>query len=155
MNASVVPNLGYRDAAAAIRFLVEAFGFEEVAVYGGEPEASVGHADLRWPGGGLVSLHSAPPGGSSVVELAAQTSAGAGYPAFSVHVTTDEPDALFERAVAAGAEVVREVQDSPFGTRGFIVRDREGLYWSFGTPLPRLARDEQGEWRPAEPPRPA
>jgi hypothetical protein len=32
MNANVFPNLGYRDARAAIRFLIEAFGFEEVAV---------------------------------------------------------------------------------------------------------------------------
>jgi uncharacterized glyoxalase superfamily protein PhnB len=64
MNANVFPNLGYRDARAAIRFLIEAFGFEEVAVYDGEREGSIGHADLRWPAGGAVSLHSAEPGGA-------------------------------------------------------------------------------------------
>jgi uncharacterized glyoxalase superfamily protein PhnB len=150
MNANVFPNLGYRDARAAIRFLIEAFGFEEVAVYDGEREGSIGHADLRWPAGGAVSLHSAEPGGSTVADLAARVAAADGYPAFSVHVTTDEPDALFERAVAAGAEIVREVEDSPHGPRGFVVRDPEGLYWSFATPLPRLARDEHGQWRPAQ-----
>ena len=50
-------------------------------------------------------------------------------------------------ARAAGATVVRAVEDSPFGTRGFIVADPEGLYWSVGTLLPRLVRDRNGAWR--------
>jgi hypothetical protein len=51
--------------------------------------------------------------------------------------------------VQAGAAVVRPVEDSPYGTRGFVVRDLEGLYWSFGTALPKLTRDAQGRWQPA------
>jgi uncharacterized glyoxalase superfamily protein PhnB len=130
MSAHVWPNLGYRDAKAAIYFLI-AVGFEAVAVYEREPKGSVAHAELRWPGGGGVMLHTA----------------GA-YPRYSVHVGASDPDALFSRAVAAGANVVREVEDSPVGTRGFIVSDPEGLYWSIGTPLPPLKRDEAGHWRP-------
>jgi uncharacterized glyoxalase superfamily protein PhnB len=132
MSAHVWPNLGYRDAKAAIHFLVNAVGFEAVAVHEREPKGNVAHAELRWPGGGGVMLHTA----------------GA-YPHFSVHVGTSEPDALFARAVAAGANVVREVEDSPVGTRGFIVSDPEGLYWSFGTPLPALECDGRGNWRPS------
>ncbi|MGH3143561.1 MAG: hypothetical protein ACRDO9_10590, partial [Gaiellales bacterium] len=45
------------------------------------------------------------------------------YPPYSVHVSTTEPDALFERAVAVRATAVREVEDSHVGTRGFIVSD--------------------------------
>jgi uncharacterized glyoxalase superfamily protein PhnB len=147
MNAFVFPNLGYRDARAAIDFLVAAFGFEEVAVYEGETDDSVGHAELRWPAGGGITLHTAE--GNSARDLAARAAAGGRYPAYSVHVSTDEPDELFKRAVAAGATVVRGITDSPLATRGFIVSDPEGLYWSFGTPLPRLVRDEHGNWRPA------
>jgi uncharacterized glyoxalase superfamily protein PhnB len=147
MNTFVWPNLGYRDARAAIGFLVAAFGFEEVAVYEGEQDGTVGHAELRWPAGGGITLHTAER--NAVADLTARARGDGGYPAFSVHVSTDEPDALFERAVAAGATVVRGVTDSRFGTRGFIVSDPEGLYWSFGTPLPRLVRDEHGKWRPA------
>ncbi|NIQ57360.1 MAG: glyoxalase, partial [Gammaproteobacteria bacterium] len=55
-----------------------------------------------------------------------------GYPAFSIHVDTDDPDAVFAQAAAAGATIVREISDSPYGTRGFVARDPEGLYWSFG-----------------------
>jgi uncharacterized glyoxalase superfamily protein PhnB len=146
MDASVWPNLGYQDARAAIRFLVTAFGFEEIAVYDEGAGGRVGHAALRWPGGGGVMLHSAD--GDAVADQAARAAAGGGYPAYSIQIATDEPDALFERAVGAGATVVREPEDSPFGTRGFIVSDSEGLYWSFGTELPELVRDTQGRWRP-------
>jgi uncharacterized glyoxalase superfamily protein PhnB len=48
-------------------------------------------------------------------------------------VVTDEPDALFARAEAAGARVVRGLTDEDYGSRGFTLRDPEGVYWSFGT----------------------
>jgi uncharacterized glyoxalase superfamily protein PhnB len=51
----------------------------------------------------------------------------------SIYVVTDAPDALFDRATAAGAEVVRELRDEEYGSRGFTVRDPEGNLWSFGT----------------------
>lgn len=51
----------------------------------------------------------------------------------SLYVVTDQPDALFERATAAGAEVVRGLKDEDYGSRGFTVRDPEGNHWSFGT----------------------
>lgn len=51
----------------------------------------------------------------------------------SVYVVCDEPDALFARATAAGAEVVRGLKDEDYGSRGFTVRDPEGNLWSFGT----------------------
>ncbi len=48
-------------------------------------------------------------------------------------MVTDEPDALFARAAAAGAEVVRALRDEDYGSHGFTVRDPEGNAWSFGT----------------------
>ena len=52
---------------------------------------------------------------------------------FGAYVVTDEPDALFERAKAAGAEVLAGVHDTDYGSRDFSVRDPEGNRWSFGT----------------------
>jgi uncharacterized glyoxalase superfamily protein PhnB len=121
---AVWPALVYRDAAAAIAFLVDAFGFEEVAVYKGETPDQVAHGELRWPGGGGVMLGSHRP--ESVL---ADLPAGTG----SVYVVADQPDALYERAVAAGATVVQGLRDEDYGSRGFTVRDPEGVYWSFGT----------------------
>jgi uncharacterized glyoxalase superfamily protein PhnB len=52
---------------------------------------------------------------------------------FSAYVVTDEPDALFARATAAGAEVITGLHDTDYGSRDFAVRDPEGNRWSFGT----------------------
>jgi uncharacterized glyoxalase superfamily protein PhnB len=145
MDTHVWPNLGYSDANAAIRFLVDVLGFEVAVLYERDFDGSVAHAELRWPVGGGVMLHTAE--NEPIASLSSRSPDGS-YPAYSVHVGTSEPDALFERAVAAGANVVREVEDSAVGTRGFIVSDDEGLYWSVGTPLPTLKRDDEGRWRP-------
>jgi len=51
----------------------------------------------------------------------------------AVYLVCEDPDALFARATAAGAEVVRPLKDEDFASRGFTVRDPEGNLWSFGT----------------------
>jgi uncharacterized glyoxalase superfamily protein PhnB len=52
---------------------------------------------------------------------------------FSVYIVTDEPDALYERAVAAGAVTVRKPNNTGYGSREFAVDDPEGNQWAFGT----------------------
>jgi uncharacterized glyoxalase superfamily protein PhnB len=116
------PSIRYSDAHAAIRFLVDVFGFERVAVY--ETGDRVDHAELRWPKGGGVMLGSASREDSAIAGLPAGTG--------SVYVVTDDVPGLFERARAAGATVVQEPKDESYGT-GFTVRDPEGVFWSFGT----------------------
>ena len=122
----VWPVLSYRDARAAITFLIEAFGFEERAVYARPDDPSViEHAELGWSRGGGVMFGTA----------GKDTSAfGARKPGNdSVYVVCDDPDDLFARATAAGAMVVRGLVDEDYGSRGFTVRDPEGNLWSFGT----------------------
>jgi len=120
----VWPSLFARDAPALIRFLVDAFGFEETVVY--TEGDRVHHAELSWPPGGGVMLGSAPE--------AASTGSRPGRPGgFWGYVVTDEPDALFARATAAGAEVVAGLHDTDYGSRDFSVQDPEGNRWSFGT----------------------
>lgn len=118
--------LSYNDAPAAIRFLVDAFGFVERAVYtdANDPQI-VEHAELRWPEGGGVMLGSAQRPDS----VHDQMPAGVG----TAYVVTDKPDAIHERAVAAGATIVRGLTDEDYGSRGFTARDPEGVLWSFGT----------------------
>ncbi len=50
-----------------------------------------------------------------------------------MYLVTDDPDGLYARATAAGAEVIRELNDTDYGSRDFSVRDPEGTIWSFGT----------------------
>jgi uncharacterized glyoxalase superfamily protein PhnB len=120
----VWPTLRARDARGLIKFLVEAFGFEETAVYADGDR--VHHAELSWPPGGGVMLGSAPgPGEEDAWPLRPGT--------FGAYVVTDDPDGLFARATAAGAQVLRELHETDYGSRDFAVRDPEGNHWSFGT----------------------
>ena len=69
----VWPTLRARDARGLIRFLVEAFGFEEVVVYGDADDGQVAHAELLWPVGGGIMLGSA---GASVLRAPEDTDYG-------------------------------------------------------------------------------
>ncbi len=128
------PTLAYHDAPSAIRFLVDAFGFRTGVVHEGPGGDSVAHAELRWPEGGGVMVHSAESRMSSLAEITPHFPPRH-YPAFAIHVDTRDPDSVYARALAADARIVRELADSPHGPRGFVAADPEGVFWSFGTPL--------------------
>ena len=121
---TIWPTLVYADAPAALRFLTEAFGFEETLVVPGEGDGVVAHAEMRWPLGGGIML-----GSVRADSILGEQHAGVA----SVCVYTDEPDALFARATAAGAEVALGLEDTSYGARSFTVRDPEGNLWTFGT----------------------
>jgi uncharacterized glyoxalase superfamily protein PhnB len=123
---AVWPCLSYRDARAGAAFLRDAFGFEETASYAREDDPSIiEHAEMRWPLGGGIMFGTA---------LKDDSPFGQRLPGNdSLYIVTDDPDGLFARATAAGAEVVRGLRDEEYGSRGFTVRDPEGNLWSFGT----------------------
>lgn len=120
----VWPTLRASDARALIDFLVAAFGFVEVVAYP-DDAGGIAHAQLAWPAGGGVMLGSVrDPEGDGWALRPGST---------GCYVVTDAPDALFARAAAAGARVVRAVTDTDYGSREFAVADPEGNLWSFGT----------------------
>jgi uncharacterized glyoxalase superfamily protein PhnB len=120
---TVWPCVVYDDAVAAIAYLTGAFGFESrIVVADGDV---VHHAELRWPEGGGIMLGSS---GREESPFSRQPTGAA-----SVYVVTDEPDALYTRATGFGLEIIREMEDTDYGSRGFSVRDAEGNLWSFGT----------------------
>jgi uncharacterized glyoxalase superfamily protein PhnB len=125
-SATVWPCLTYRDARGAIAFLTRAFGFEATAVHESADGSRVEHAELRRPDGGGVMFGSFVEGADSPFKRV--------QPGGScVYVVVDDPDALFARATEAGAQVVRELHDTDWGSRGFTVSDPEGNLWDFGT----------------------
>ena len=69
-------------------------GATEKEVHAGD-DGTIVHAELALPSGDIVMLGSEPPGG----DPRWGAHAGQGW----LYVTTDDPDALYERAVAAGA----------------------------------------------------
>ena len=52
---------------------------------------------------------------------------------FGAYVVTDDVDAVYERARAAGAEIIAEPHDTDYGSHDFAASDPEGNRWSFGT----------------------
>ena len=123
---TVWPTVNYVDAPGAIRFLVDVLGFVERAAYTDESDESViVHAELRWPEGGGVMLGTANRPDSVFSQMPTGVS--------SVYVVTDDPAPIHARAVAAGAEMVRDLAETDYGSLDFSVRDPEGNIWSFGT----------------------
>ncbi|SCX49559.1 Uncharacterized conserved protein PhnB, glyoxalase superfamily [Klenkia marina] len=117
----VWPTLRAADTPALIRFLVEACGFEEVAVFADGDV--VQHARLAWPECGGIML-----GSVREADDAWPLQPGS----CGSYVVCADPDAVFARAVAAGATVVRGPADACHG-RECTLRDPEGNRWSFGT----------------------
>ncbi len=119
---NIFPALRYADGAAAIEWLSKAFGFEKHVVVPGAG-GSVAHAQLRF-GGGMILLGSSTD--STGTNPWATTPQG-------IYVRVADVDAHYAHAKAAGANIVRELADTPYGSREYSVRDLEGHLWSFGT----------------------
>jgi uncharacterized glyoxalase superfamily protein PhnB len=137
---SIYPTIRYDDAPAAIRFLTTAFGLVAQEV-DESSDTTVNHALLRH-GSSLVMLSSRRPG-PSVFD----------HGTCCLYLAVHDPDAHHARAVAAGAEIVSELTDMPYGSREYAARDPEGNVWAFGTyrPAAELGADHTHSASPGEP----
>ena len=124
---TTIPFLRYDDAPAAIMFLIDAFGFEENLIVPGDSGGEVAHAELTF-GNGMVMV-----GSTRDDELGLRSPNKLGGANQGVYVVVDDPDALYERAKAAGAQFQEDLTERDYGSREFIARDPEGNIWSFGT----------------------
>jgi uncharacterized glyoxalase superfamily protein PhnB len=120
---TVFPTLNYDDAQGALDFLINAFGAERHAVYAGD-NGAIRHAELRF-GNGIVMF------GPASEEFPATRGRGGG-----IYIVVADPDAHCARAREAGAEIVRELNDTDYGSREYGARDPEGNAWHFGTYQP-------------------
>jgi len=122
---TVTPYLLYEDGAAAIDWLCRTFGFRELRRMTGG--AGGLHAELEvGPDGVLVYL-----GQPTNPEFRNPRDVGR---TSSLYVLVDDVDAHYERTAAAGAEIVEELVDLPFGHRRYGCRDPQGHEWFFATP---------------------
>lgn len=126
--SNLFPSLTYADAPAAIEWLCRAFGFTRRLVVPG-PEGGVMHSELSL-GPGVVMVSSPKPAQGRV----APEPGGGRSHALSLHIT--DPDAHHARAMAAGARILRELEDEEYGGRGYMVADPEGHIWYFGSYRP-------------------
>lgn len=108
---SVTPYLIISGAAQWIDFVKKAFGAEEHFRAKRPGEESIMHAEVKI--------------GDSMVELA---DANPEYPAMpsTLLLRVDDPDAVYNRALEAGATVMQPIADAPYGSRGGTVLDVAG-----------------------------
>jgi uncharacterized glyoxalase superfamily protein PhnB len=118
----VTPYLLYEDAEGAATFLAEAFGFREVERMTGG--AGGLHVEMETPGGGRIYL------GSAGGEFRGPAAVGR---TSLVYVLVPDVDAHHDRARHAGATIVEELVDTPFGDRRYTCRDPQGHEWAFAT----------------------
>ncbi|WP_150237269.1 VOC family protein [Nocardiopsis quinghaiensis] len=120
-NPTVWVTLQANDASVLIDYYVDTFGLVLAARYDGD--GTVDHAQLNWPeGSGGVMLGSHRPGRAWSREPGTM----------GCYVVTSDPDALYERVLGRGADIVRPLAGTDYGAREFAVRDPEGNLWSFG-----------------------
>jgi uncharacterized glyoxalase superfamily protein PhnB len=123
--ANIFVGLQYRDGHRALAWLEKALGFERTLDVPG-PGGIVEHAELRL--------------GRGVVMVSSVLSADAAIDRQSTYVNVSDPDAHFRHARAAGATIVREPHDTPYGARAYYTRDIEGMMWGFSTYAPEASR---------------
>jgi uncharacterized glyoxalase superfamily protein PhnB len=130
MNKSaVIPCLRYRDAPAAIDWLVKVFGFEKHLVV---PNKSGGieHAQLSL-GGGMIMLGSV--ADTPFNDLMKQPDEIGGAETQSAYLVVADADRAHAAVLAAGGKVVIPIKDEDYGGRGFSCRDLEGHVWNVGS----------------------
>jgi uncharacterized glyoxalase superfamily protein PhnB len=122
------PIVPYPDPREAIVWLERAFGAVATMVHPPDPGPGepIEHAEIL-VGTGIVMLSDTRRADTSPFALAGPV---------VVYVVVDDPDALHERAVAAGAQIIRGLTDQSYGSREFAARDHAGNIWSFGTYRP-------------------
>ncbi len=135
ITSTLTPSIVYDDARQAIRWLADVLGFRVATVYD-SPDGGVAFAELVWRTG-VVFVSDRPPGdnpwskaGPASIALAAETA--------------EAVDRCYQRAIAAGADIVRPVHVAkteafPNGSHQFDVRDPQGNLWTVGTFQPRIA----------------
>ena len=150
---TVTPQLTLDDAAKAIDWYKKALGADEVSRAVG-PDGKVMHAELRI-GDSLIMVNDAMGGGKG-------PKAYGGSPA-ALWVYVKDCDALFNRAVAAGARVLDgpmgAMADQFWGDRAGTFTDPHGYRWSIATRKedlsPRELEQRQKEWMKQFAPQPA
>ena len=133
---SITPYLLYEDCAAALDFLERAFGFEEQLRSIAPDGETVWHAETAL---GDAHVYVGDPGDDY------RNPARLGGVTVSLYVYIDgDVDKHFERAKAAGAEILAEPEDQSYGDRRYSAKDLEGHQWFFAQKIKEVAPEEWG-----------
>lgn len=130
----VVPYLYYEDVASMLDWLAKAFGLVEHLRYA-DDDGSVSHAEMRTSDGVFML---GDPGESY------ESPKQHGHLHSSLVVYVDDVDDHCTRAKNAGAEIIAEPADKPYGDRMYSVKDPEGHRWDFCQHIKDVAPEDWG-----------
>jgi PhnB protein len=136
---SLTPYLVIQGAAQAIEYYKTVFGATEVFRMD-RPDGKVGHAELQI-GNSRIMLADENPGMGQ--GHASATSMG-GSPV-SLYLYIPDVDGVVERAVAAGAKILKPVQDQFYGDRSAFLQDPFGHFWGVATHIEDVGPEEMEE----------
>jgi uncharacterized glyoxalase superfamily protein PhnB len=126
---TVTPYLIVKGAAQLIDFMKQAFAAEEIQRMA-QPDGSIMHAEMRV--------------GDSMVMMGEASDQNPPIPAM-LHLYVTDADAVYRRALAAGATSVREPVDEFYGDRIGGVKDRFGNQWWIATHIEDVSPAELAE----------
>ena len=132
--AGVTPYLIVRDATRALEFYKKAFGAAELMRFP-TPDGRIAHAEMKI-GEGLFMLADQAP------EQGYRSPDALGGTPVSLMLYVRDVDAVFARAVSAGANVQRAVEDQFYGDRSGTLTDPFGHVWTIATHVEDVSREE-------------
>ena len=128
----ITPYLLYADVDAALDWLTKAFGFRERLRLPG-PDGKANHAEMELRDGVVMMGN---PGADY------KNPKAVGHATQLVFVYVDDVDKHFERAKAAGATILAELEDKFYGDRTYNAEDPEGHQWTFAQRVKDVTPEE-------------
>ena len=127
--SAIVPTIPYRDTAAMVDWLSDAFGFQKQHVAKGE-NGEIKHARLAF---GDSTIMVFPVEDLASERLVVHPDQVGGVETQTCYLVVSDIDAHYARAKAKGADIIFGIRSGNYGGRGYASRDPEGHVWMFGT----------------------
>jgi PhnB protein len=131
---SVTPYLSLRNAKSALDFYARAFGAELVLKLD-MPDGAIAHAEIRI--GDSILMMS-----EENAEWGNRSPQALGGSPVHLMIYVPDVDAAFARALAAGGEQVRPVEDQFYGDRSGTLKDPYGYQWTLATHIEDVSTEE-------------
>ncbi len=130
---SVTPYLIIKGASSAIDFYKQAFGATEL--FRMDHEGKVGHAEIKIGDSPIMLADESP-------EMGYKSPTTLGGTPISIMIYVEDVDTIFKRAIAAGGEQQKPVQDQFYGDRSGTLKDPFGHVWHVATHKEDVSPDE-------------
>jgi len=128
---AIIPYLLYEDVGDALKFLSKAFGFKQYGDQFKSPEGKILHASMQLGKDTIMMGHPGPK---------YKNPKHLGEATQNIYVTiVDDVDKHCARAKKAGAHIIEQPADTPYGARRYGAEDPEGHRWFFAKELKKRA----------------